>query len=200
MAAIVLTGKEAPNNWDQKPADADFFALKGLVENLLEGLRVKAHFAPSNHPTFHPGRQADLFSDSLHIGTLGELHPKILALLDIKQRVYYAELNAQHLKTIQSPSPKFASIAQFPSSERDWTLQVLPQTQISTIFDAIRSVHSPLLERFELIGTYRSEDKANVTIRFIYRDRNKTISYDEAQSAHAHLQQEVLAKTNLYRS
>jgi phenylalanyl-tRNA synthetase beta chain len=197
MAAIVLTGKEAPNHWDQKPTDADFFALKGLVENLLEGLRVKAHFVPSSHPTFHPGRQADLFFDSLHIGTLGELHPNTLALLDIKQRVYYAELNAQHLKTIQSPSPKFAAMAQFPSSERDWTLPIHPQTHISTIFDAIRSVHSPLLERFELIGTYRAEDKANVTIRFTYRDRTKTVSYDETQSAHDHLQQEVLAKTNM---
>jgi len=197
MAAIVLTGKEAPNHWDRKPIDSDFFTLKGLAENLLQGFRIPVQFASSIHPTFHPGRQADLFAGPLHIGTLGELHPNLLATLGIKQKVYYAELNAQHLQTSAAPPPKYIPIAQFPSSERDWTLPIHPQTNISTLFDAIRKVDAPLLDRFELIGTYRSAEKNNVTLRFTYRDKNKTVSFEEVEAAHAHLQQEVLAKTNL---
>jgi phenylalanyl-tRNA synthetase beta chain len=222
MAAIVLTGKEAPAHWQQKTKDADFFTLKGLVENILLGLRIipsresttlkalthsggqvlshvgyTAHFVPSAHPAFHPGRRADLYAGGLHIGTLGELHPKLLGLLDIKQRVYYAELNAQQLQAIQGPSPKYTPVPTFPSSERDWTLPITPQSHVATIFEAIRDVKSPLLERFELISLYNSEDKSNITIRFTYRDRSKTVSFEEVESAHDHLRQEVLAKTNL---
>lgn len=191
MAAIVLTGKEAPNHWDRKPIDSDFFTLKGLVENLLSGLRIPVQFASSIHPTFHPGRQADIFAGALHVGTLGELHPNLLATLGIKQRVYYAELGAHHLQTSAAPPAKYSPIAQFPSSERDWTLPIHPQTNISTLFDAIRKVGSPLLEKFELIGTYRSAEKNNVTIRFTYRDKNKTVSFEEVEAEHARLQREL---------
>lgn len=197
MAAIVLTGKEAPTHWQQKTKDTDFFTLKGLVENILLGLCITAHFVPSHHPAFHPGRRADLYAGDLHIGTLGELHPKLLGLLDIKQRVYYAELNAEHLQATQGPSPKYTPVPTFPSSERDWTLPITPQSHVATIFEAIRSVKSPLLERFELISLYNSEDKSNITIRFTYRDKSKTVSFEEVESAHDHLRQEVLAKTNL---
>ncbi|HEV7738437.1 MAG TPA: hypothetical protein VGO47_13845, partial [Chlamydiales bacterium] len=197
MTAIVLTGKEAPAHWQQKTMDSDFFTLKGLVENLLQGLRITAHFVPSTHPAFHPGRRADLYAGDLHIGTLGELHPQLLGLLDIKQRVYYTELNAQQLQAIQGPSPKYIPVPTFPSSERDWTLPITPQSHVATIFEAIRGVKSPLLERFELISLYNSENKSNITIRFTYRDKSKTVSFEEVESAHNHLRQEVLAKTNL---
>jgi len=197
MAAIVLTGKEAPAHWQQKTMDSDFFTLKGLVENLLQGLRITAHFVPSTHPAFHPGRRADVYAGDLHIGTLGELHPKLLGLMDIKQRVYYTELNAQQLEAIQGPSPKYIPVPTFPSSERDWTLPIAPHSHVATIFEAIRGVKSPLLERFELISLYNSEDKSNITIRFTYRDKCKTVSFEEVESAHDHLRQEVLAKTNL---
>lgn len=197
MAAIVLTGDDAPAHWEQKGQLSDFFTLKGLVENLLQGLRVSARFISSDHPTFHPGRQADLFAENEHIGTLGELHPKLLQLADIKQRVYYAEIHAGYLQKLQGPSPKCKPLAQFPASERDWTLPIDPKKPIAPIFEAIRSVHSPILERFELITLYRAGEKSNITIRFTYRDKSKTVSFEEVESAHAHLQQEVLAKTGL---
>lgn len=196
MVALVLTGKEAPAHFDRKPLDVDFLSLKGTLETLLQALRIKPIFCPSAHPTFHPGRQADVFVNAIHIGTLGELHPNILTRLDIKQRVYYAELNAEYLRKNQAPFPKFHPLPQFPSSERDWTLPIQPNTHVSTIFDSIKAAHIPLLESFELIATYRSEEKANITIRFTYRDPSKTVSFEEVEAAHNHLQQEVLAKTN----
>ncbi len=117
-------------------------------------------FSPSAHPTFHPGRQADLCVGDIRIGSLGELHPTLLAQLDIKQRVYYAELNAQQLQALQGPPARLSPLAQFPSSERDWTLPIDFKASISTIFDAIDSLQCPILERFELIDLYRSAEKA----------------------------------------
>jgi len=200
MAAILLSGKENPKHWDRKPGDFDFFDLKGYVENLLIGLRMPASdFTPGNHPTFHPGRQADVTIQGIRIGTIGEINPALLAKFDIKQKVYYAELNAHHLLSLQEPPPKMKLLAQFPSSERDWTLPLKLKTNISTIFDAIKSVQSPLLEQFQLIDLYNSEQTFNVTLRFVYRDRSKTVSFDEVDAAHTKLVEEVLAKTTEHR-
>ena len=195
MAAIVLTGKESPHHWDRKPNSVDFFDLKGLVENLLQGLRIHAYtISPSEHLTFHPGRQANLFIGNLCIGCLGELHPSLLAKHDIKQRVYYAELNTRYLEQHCKPIPKMIPLPQFPSSERDWTLSLDPKATISSLFEAIESTKPPLLEAFELIDLYRAPDKNNVTFRFTYRDLSKTVSFEEVEETHNRFLQQVSKK------
>ncbi len=201
MIAILLTGKEYPVHWDRKPVDADFYDLKGLVENLLQSLHISSYgFSESRHPTFHPGRQANLMTSDLCIGSIGELHPQLLAKLDIKQKVYYAELNAAHLQSLQGPQAKMKPLAQFPSSERDWTVPLKPKETISTLLHAIRTAASPLLEKFEVIDLYRGEEKTNATLRFTYRDKLKTLSFEEVESEHAKLVEKVLlAKTNSHR-
>src|SRR5207245_1395000 len=104
------------------------------------------------------------------------------------------ELNAHHLQALQHPSPKMKPLPQYPGSERDWTTDSLPEnTYTSTLFDAIKSVQVPLLEKFELIDLY--PEKRTATFRFYYRDLTKTVSYEEVEAAHAHLLKEVLAKT-----
>jgi len=37
---LILTGKTRPHHWGNKPEDQDFFDLKGIVEGLLEALRI----------------------------------------------------------------------------------------------------------------------------------------------------------------
>jgi phenylalanyl-tRNA synthetase beta chain len=195
MIALLLTGKEAPHHWDRKPNEADFFDLKGLLENLLDGIRVPSYtFAPSKHPSFHPTQQADLFLNSLFVGTLGQLHPTLLAKLDIKEPVYYAELNAHSIQTHRAPPPHMKPLPQFPSSERDWTLPLNPTTPLATLFEAIRSLHLPLLEHVSLLDLFQTPEKKNATFRFVYRDPSKTLSFEEVEAAHAHLMSSVTSK------
>ncbi|MDE3046358.1 MAG: phenylalanine--tRNA ligase subunit beta [Verrucomicrobiota bacterium] len=191
MAALLLTGKEMPHHWDRKPQDVDFFELKGLIENLLTGLRLRFSITPSDHLSFHPGRQANVFLGPLCIGCFGEIHPSILAKLDIKQRVYYAELNAHHLQQHSGEIAKMAPLPQFPSSERDWTLSLDPAMNIAEFFTAADSIKPPLLEKFELIDLFRAPNKNNITFRFTYRDRSKTISFEEVEQAHTHFVQQM---------
>jgi phenylalanyl-tRNA synthetase beta chain len=201
MVAILLTGKEYPPHWDRKPMDVDFYDLKGLVENLLQALRISSYaFSESAHPTFHPGRQANLTASDLSIGSIGELHPQLLTKLDIKQKVYYAELNAAYLQALQDPPAKMKPLAQFPSSERDWTIPLEPKETIATLLQIIREASPSLLEKFEVIDLYREENKSNATLRFTYRDKLKTVSFEEVESAHEKLVKKVLlAKTNSHR-
>jgi phenylalanyl-tRNA synthetase beta chain len=194
MCAILLSGKEYSTHWDRKPASVDFYDLKGIAENLLEGLHISScEFVPSKHPTFHPGRQADLIASGLRIGSIGELHPELLAKVDIHQKVYYAELNAQYLQKLQGPPPKMKPLPQFPSSERDWTVPQDPKANIAALLAAIEKSSTPLLEKFEVIDLYRGEGKTNVTLRFTYRDKAKTVSFEEVEGAHSKMVEEAVA-------
>ncbi len=188
MVALILTGKAALPHWSHKGTDVDFFDLKGLVESLIKGA-----FVPSNHLSFHPGRQADIHVGDLIVGSLGEVHPNLLAKFDIDQRVYYAELNLLHLMKLKQSAVKMTPLPQFPASERDATLTLAPQMAIETIFQASAALHSPLLETIELIDLYHpaGSDHKNATFRFTYRDNRKTISFEEVESEHAKMMEQI---------
>jgi phenylalanyl-tRNA synthetase beta chain len=204
MAALILTGKAGPSDWSRKTSNADFFDLKGYLENLFEAMRIPAPvYQPSAHPTFHPGRQADIYCGSLLIGSFGEIHPSLLESTDIKQRILYAETNLHLLMQQPRPQARMKPLSPFPSSERDWTVSLPVSTLIETLFDQIRSASTLLLEKAELIDLYvpepghgeRSGKKEvlpngpykNATFRFTYRDPLKTISFEEVENAHTKL-------------
>lgn len=182
MAAILLSGKREIANWSHKTTDFDYFDLKGMIENLLNGT-----FIASNHIAFHPGRQADIQMGDLIVGSLGEVHPSLLEKFDIVERVFYAELNLFHLLKMKKTHLKITPLSQFPSSERDWTVRLELKLPIDQVFQAIHSINSPLLEKVKLIDLYIPEtnDRKNATFRFQYRDQLKTTSFEEVEIEHA---------------
>lgn len=197
LAALILTGKTSPEHWHVKPKEVDFFYLKGLLETLLASLKIPSiSFAPSEHISFHPSRQANICSGSLVIGSLGELHPHIAEKLDIKQKVYFAELNIPHLMSLQKKKIEMTPLSTFPSSDRDWTISLPLKTHIDSVFEAIQKFQPHLLEKVELIDLYFPENshQKNGTFRFTYRDRFRTISFQEVDAEHSALIDKV---TNL---
>lgn len=187
MGALLLSGKSEPRHWSRKPSDADFFDLKGLVETLLDSLHLSdCSFSPSQHLSLHSGRQADIQKNGLVLGSLGEVHPMLLEKFGIKQRILFAELNMELLRTERPSHRQMAQLPQFPSSERDWTVSLEKNAPIDLLFKSIQAVRSPLLERVELIDLYTPEEaKKNATFRFVYRDRMKTVSFEEVEAEHA---------------
>lgn len=192
VAGIVLMGSSRPHHWDRKPQDWDFFDLKGMVESFLKLLNVNdVTFKSNTLNSLHPGRQAAIFVKDLEIGSMGEVHPEVMKRLDVPKRVYFAEINLHDLYKVQQKGQKAKDIPIYPGSERDWTITLKESLPISTVFDAIASTKSALLERVTLVDLYRSEKIGhgvkNATFRFVYRDPAKTISQTVVDGEHARI-------------
>ncbi len=199
MIGIICTGLSSPYHFDPKPRECDFFDLKGKIENLLLSLKISnATFEPSHLHNFHPGRQARIKVGSDIIGAFGEVHPGRLHALDLDTRVFFAELNLHELLRLEPKELKTSELAVFPGSERDWTLTVKEETPIGRILLLIQSMPSPYLESVELIDIYRDsrlgKEKKNITLRFFYREKEKTISLDTVEKEHTNITVEVAKK------
>lgn len=199
---IVLSGKHAPYFFDPKPKEIDFFDIKGYVENFLESLDIQdIAFSPSHLLNFHPQRQAWILHKNHPIGALGEVHPAHLLALKIEQRVFFAALNVHDLLHIAPSIPQASPLPQFPGSERDWTLTLPEKLHFQEILQAIHAVPSVLLENVLLLDIYRGkqvgEGKKNVTLRFFYRDRKKTLEIEAVEKEHAKITQEVAKKLSI---
>lgn len=198
-AAIVLTGMTSPHHHDPKPREVDFYDLKGIVENLGSFFKVEGiTFEPSHLHNFQPGRQARLKYGDISLGVIGEVHPATLQKIDITQRVYYAEINLHELMTAQKREIRVQQLPQFPGSERDWTLTVKRETPVAQILQAVHSEPSQTLEQVFMLDLFESEklgkDRKNVTLRFSYRDKEKTLSFETVEAEHAKLTQKVAEK------
>src|SRR5690606_17593045 len=88
---LLMTGAAPERWWGDKRPSVSFYELKGVVEQLLERLGVRAEFVPSNDPFLHPGRQAAVRSGEAVLVVLGEEPPLTAAALELEgRRVYVA--------------------------------------------------------------------------------------------------------------
>ena len=127
----------------------------------------------------------------MEVGSLGEVQPAILRKLDINQKVYFAEINLHDLFPLKRTEQKMVAIPQYPGSERDWTISLSEYIPIYDLLAIIHSLKSNLLEDVTLVDIYRSEkigkDIKNVTLHFVYRDLNKTISQEVVEKEHSRI-------------
>lgn len=195
-AAVLLTGESRPYHWHPKPTRFDFFDLKGIVENVLGSLRIEAlHFEVSHRPQFHPKRQAAILADQTVIGIIGELHPGTLRQLDIEQRVLFAEINLHLLFKAQKKSAIFEELPLYPASTRDLTVTVQDSITFEELRKTVLECKCPYLESITFLDLYKSEqigkDRKNVTLRFVYRDRKKTIALETVDKQHQSIADKV---------
>ncbi|MCX6989632.1 MAG: phenylalanine--tRNA ligase subunit beta [Chlamydiae bacterium] len=198
-AAIVLTGLCGPHHHDPKPRMVDFYDLKGIIENLCSFFKIEGiSFEPSHLHNFQPGRQARIKRGDITLGVIGQVHPATLQKLDCIESVYYAEINLHELLSMQNREIRIESLAQFPGSERDWTLTVKKETPVASLLQAVNEVPSTYLEKVYMLDLFESEklgkDRKNVTLRFSYRDKEKTLSYESIEAEHMNLTQKVAEK------
>jgi phenylalanyl-tRNA synthetase beta chain len=192
VTGIILMGQASLPHWDQKARSFDFFDLKGIVENILNAFGISNYqFKNLGLETFHSGRQASIFVDSLEVGSIGEIHPAIQRRLDIPQRILFGEFNLHDLMQIAKPIEKVAPLAIYPGSERDWTFTVKDSVPFAKILEIILKQGSAILEEVSLKDIYRSEklgaDNQNMTLHFVYRDPSKTIEQEVVEAEHHRL-------------
>jgi phenylalanyl-tRNA synthetase beta chain len=198
-AGIILSGNNAPYHHIPKPREVDFFDLKGILENLFDHLKIGGVlFEPSHLPHFQMGRQAIVKVEGKMIGMIGEIHPLILQTIDIKQRTYFAELNLEMLAAFTQKKITTKELSLYPSSDRDWTVTLTKHTPIGEVLNCIHSMAPALLKEVSLIDVFESEkigpNHKNVTWRFVYQDKEKTIDAPTVEKVHTTLLQKVAQK------
>ena len=93
--AGLLSGLREEESWAKSKAECDFFDLKGTLEALLEGLGISrvVCLPDPEIPFFHPGKACRVETGGESVGIMGEIHPDVNELFDLKERVFLFELN-----------------------------------------------------------------------------------------------------------
>lgn len=180
---VLMTGSlDAPTWGGAKPHASDFFALKGVIERLLNDSHAEVEVTPaSDHAHFHPTRCANIGK----AGVFGQLHPDIQEQLGFPDPVFIAEINLDTLMECSHESGlKLRSISRNPAIRRDVAVLVDKAVPFSTLDSAIQSTGGEVLEKHWLFDVYEGkgvpEGKHSLAIAFQLRKMDGTFTDEEA--------------------
>ena len=183
----LITGSVVSGGWHRKDA-ADFYVLKGILENLFAGLGLEQSvtFEPAEATTYlHPGKSAvvKIGENRKELGLLGELHPEVQKSLKFRSPVYVFELNVELLyKTLRQLNLQTtaAQISQFPAIKRDMAFLAPNTTSHLDVVHVLNAANEPLLRQIELFDEYRSEqlgaDKRSLAYRLTFQSDEATMT------------------------
>jgi phenylalanyl-tRNA synthetase beta chain len=191
MLCAVLSGARAELSWQADKELLDFFDAKGVVENLLGQLSLKASFGNSDDEGLFPARRANIIVADDRIGVLGELHPKVAQAFELSNAVCLIEIDLEKLLARIVGARGYQSIPRFPSVIRDIALVIDEQVSYRAVEQAIQSF--PLVAKVTLFDLYRGEQipegKKSFAIRIVYQSPSHTLTDEEVDRT----QEEMLA-------
>ncbi|MDO5329558.1 MAG: phenylalanine--tRNA ligase subunit beta [Coriobacteriia bacterium] len=199
--SAVLSGKPHVDAWNKKAESFDFFDAKGIVENLLDKLKVqKIKFKPIEHELLQPGRAAEVLSKGTSIGIIGEVHPKICTAYEIDKSVACFELDMKALISCSSEFKDFDDIPVYPGVTIDVAFVVDDGVTDEIMKQRIRSAGGKLLYDVSLFDVYEDEKalgagKKSLAYSLEYRDPDRTLTRDDVDAVHNKLINKVCAST-----
>ena len=182
--------------------EVDFFALKGVVESVLNNVGLKGYeIEPeTTNLTFHPGRCAKIVYNNIYIGTFGELHPDVIENYNLGQRVYVAEIDIDTVFENITLTKSYNPLPKYPSTSRDIALIVKDEVFVKQIEDIIKSNGEDLVESYKLFDVYKGAqiEKGHKSIAYsiTYRSKDKTLTDEDVAKVHEKILSELSEKLN----
>lgn len=180
--AIWMTGDMRRGNWIRPAEQVTFFDLKAVISNILSRLGINRREISMSKG------QCELYSDSIQIttrsgktvGSMGTVAKTITRKCDIKQAVFYAELNWNTL--VQLSMKKQVHFTPLPKTmpvKRDLALLIDNTVTMAQIETVVRQSERRILKDVTLFDVYEGknlpEGKKSYAIAITLQDDDKTL-------------------------
>ncbi|MFY1701644.1 phenylalanine--tRNA ligase subunit beta [Micromonospora sp. WMMA1923] len=186
--AVVLTGDVEPVGWwgAGRPAGwADAVEAGRIVLAAAEIPADRIEVRAAEHAPWHPGRCAELLVDGTVVGYAGELHPAVLAGLELPRRTCAMELDLDALPTAAAVAAP--TVSGFPPALIDVAVVLDDQVPAAKVEQALIEGAGELLESARLFDVYASEQlgagRRSLAYKLTFRAPDRTLTVEEAVAA-----------------
>ena len=186
--AVLLAGQRERAGWWGPGRVVDWTDAVGAAQALALALGVRLGVEADDHAPWHPGRCARLtLPDGALVGHAGELHPRVVAALELPARTCVAELDLDALVSAAPDLVPAASLSTHPVALRDVALVVDDAVAADRVESALRGGAGHLLESVRLFDEYVGEQvgpgRRSLAYRLTLRAADRTLTGEEADAA-----------------
>jgi phenylalanyl-tRNA synthetase beta chain len=185
-AAVVLTGDVERAGWWGAGRAGDWADAVQAARTVATAARATLTVRNAEHAPWHPGRCAELLLGEVVVGYAGELHPRVIAALELPPRTAAMELD---LDSFAAPKPAQAPhVSPFPPVLLDLALVVRAEVSADRLLAAVRDGAGELLESVRLFDVFTDAerlgaDRKSLAFALRFRAPDRTLTGDEAAAA-----------------
>ena len=187
LAAAGLRAGASPRHWAEPARAPDAMDAKADAMAVLSalGMNLDAVQVTSDPPAwFHPGRAGTLrFGPKQVLGVFGELHPRVLAALDLPGPVASFELD---LLAVPEPRRRRRGNPLLPPFQplvRDFAFVVAEEVPADAVLRAAKGAERSLIETVSLFDVYRGaaigEGRKSLAVSVTIQPRERTLTEAE---------------------
>jgi phenylalanyl-tRNA synthetase beta chain len=193
--ACLATGPLRTGGWRTDPVDADFYALKGVLEALAAQLGVDVEVVAGEEPFLHPGRSGRVMVGGQDAGWIGEIHPLVCRQWDLDSATGF-EVD---LAPLAAASPygdeTYEDVISYPAVHEDVAVVVEEAIPAAQVRSAVLDGGGGLLRSAEVFDLYRGEQvgegRKSLALRLTFRATDRTLTDDEVAERRAAIQAAV---------
>jgi len=169
-----------------------FFYLKGVVEQILQGLGISDIWYDSQEPysfealkpfVWDLDESAEIKIGDKKIGFLGRISKDIIKDWKIKGDVFAFYLDFEDLVKTASEETEYRPISPYPASVRDLAVLVPLETKAVDVLNIINAAGGKLVKDVDLFDIYEGEElpegKKNFAFHIIYQASDRTLKSEE---------------------
>lgn len=183
--ALTITGASDKESWRKAPAMTDFFEIKKMVYTVLERLGFEPSAIKEEYVSGEVMKEGlSLYYKKKEVASLGTVTKKWLKHFDIKQEVYYADINwDMMLSQIKSHQIVYQPVSRFPEVRRDLALLLDNTVTFAEVEAVARQYGGKYLKTVNLFDVYQGENlgknKKSYAVSFILQNPDKTLKDKE---------------------
>jgi phenylalanyl-tRNA synthetase beta chain len=185
--AIVLAGNREPAGWWGGGRAASWADAIEAARVVAWAGGVDLQVRADQHAPWHPGRCAALEVDGRVVGHAGELHPRVIAALELPERTCAMELDLDLMVAADRPLVPAPKLSTFPPALQDVALVVDQGVAAAEVEAALRDGAGALLEGVRLfdvyVGAQVGEGRKSLAYTLRFRAPDRTLTAEAASAA-----------------
>jgi len=185
--SIYVTGSQQSESWYMPARVADYHFLKSTVFSVLRKTGIALHKLVATEINAHLFAEGESFSISNKpLLSIGKLNTATLKQFDIKQEVFYAEVDwSALLREVKPDSVQFSEISRFPEVRRDLALLLDKSVKFIDIETLAYKNGKGILRAVNLFDVYEGEKietgKKSYAVSFSLQDDHKTLTDNDIE-------------------
>ena len=183
---LILATGESPITWRDKPRQFDYYDITGAISTLNNHFRwPQFSFKKAKINSFDEALSFSIFSGSSQVGQVGQLAGRIADKLDIKQKVYIAEMPLNQFLELSKPLIEFRPLPIYPAAPRDIAILVRETVKAGEIMAIIKKSVGPLAESVSIFDLYQGKQietgKKSLAVSIVYRSVEGSLSNEQVE-------------------
>jgi phenylalanyl-tRNA synthetase beta chain len=188
VLTLGLCGHRHPSSLHTSERPLDFFDLKGDLEILLELFEVPGlRFEPSPGSYYAKGLSGCYIAGDRRLAVFGQLSPDVVREYKLRQAVWLAEVDLEHLVCFPLKMRSFVPFSKFPLVERDFSVVVPEVVPYRVLEETLRALNLEVVQSLRPVDVFRGGSippgHYSLLLRITFQSPSRTLTSEEIAQA-----------------